>query len=360
MTDSQAHQPEPEWTGPVIDADVHALVPSREALFTYQDPVWVQWAIERGWEGPKGLEILYPRGAPTTFREAWRPSSQPPASTLAQLTEHVLEPTDVKAAVLSAQYAVDSIRHPDWAASLARAVNDWLVAEWLDRDDRLSGSIVVPARDPAAAVAEIERLGAHPRIVQVMMPVRSGRLYGQRVFHPIYEAMVKHDLVMGLHWGGMVDEIPSTSGFPSWYVEEYAAELHMYIGQIISLISEGVFKSFPDMRVSVQGAGFTWIPTWGWRLNKEWKGLRREIPWVDRPPLDILRDHFRFTIAPIDAGPEAQMRKVIDWLGSEDLLMYASDYPRRHDNDLAAFLDLLSPTMRENVMSETARRWYRL
>ena len=33
---------------------------------------------------------------------------------------------------------------PDFSLALARAVNDWLIAEFLDSDERLRGSIVVP------------------------------------------------------------------------------------------------------------------------------------------------------------------------------------------------------------------------
>ena len=95
-------------------------------------------------------------------------------------------------------------------------------------------------------------------------------------------------------------------------------------------------------------------------MNAEWNGLRREIPWVDRPPLDIIRDHFRFSAAPIDAGPPEQMAKVIEWFGTEDILMFATDYPHMHDDDVAAFLQVLPDSMRPKVMAETARAWYRL
>lgn len=348
------------WTGPVIDCDVHANVPSLEALFPFQEKVWVQFAKDRGWEGPTGVNVAYPPNLPTTARPEWRPDGAVPASDVSLLQRHALDPWDVERAVLNCYYAVDSLRHPDWAAGLARSINDWLISEWLEKDSRLAASLVVPARDPEAAVREIERVGDHPGFVQVMMPVRSDRLYGQRIFHPLYEAMTRHDLVLGLHWGGTTEEAPSTSGFPSWYVEEYAAETQVYGAQITSLIAEGTFQKFPTLRVSVLEGGFTWVPLWGWRMNGEWKGLRREIPWVDRPPMDIVRDHFRFSVAPADAGPPEQMSKVIEWLGTEDILMFATDYPHMHDDDIAELLQILPQSMRPKMMAETARAWYRL
>ncbi len=218
---------------------------------------------------------------------------------------------------------------------------------------------MIPARDPVTAAAEIDRVGKHPGFVQVLLPVRSERLYGQRVFWPLFEAIERNDLVASLHWGGLAEHGPTPTGYASWYVEEYAEEPQVFGAQLTSMIVEGLFQKFPGLRVSVLEGGFTWLPTWAWNLNKKWKGLRREFPWVDRLPSEIIRDHFRFSIAPTDMGPPEQMRRIIDWLVTDDLLMYASDYPHLHTDDLHALLGLMPEAMRANVMSGTARRWYR-
>ena len=266
------------WTGPIIDCDVHANVPSLDALFKYQDNVWIQAARERNWKGPAGLRLSYPPAAPTTARPEWRSPGVTPASELAMLQRDILDPARVERAVLNCYYAVDSMRHPDWAIALARAVNDWVIENWLDKDPRLVASLVIPARDPVAAAAEIDRVGSHPGFVQVLIPVRSDRLYGQRIFWPIYEAMTRHDLVMGIHWGGQAESGPTPTGFASWFIEEYTAEPQLFAAQMTSLIIEGVFQKFPTLRVSVLEGGFTWMPTWSWNLNKKWKGLRRDFP----------------------------------------------------------------------------------
>jgi predicted TIM-barrel fold metal-dependent hydrolase len=59
-------------------------------------------------------------------------------------------------------------------------------------------------------------------------------------------------------------------------------------------------------------------------------------------------------------GPPDQMKKVVEWLGTDDLLMFATDYPHMHIDDLSQFLGVLPETMRGKVMSETARAWYGL
>ncbi|TFD27743.1 amidohydrolase family protein [Cryobacterium lyxosi] len=348
------------WTGSVIDCDVHANVPTIETLFNYLDPVWVEGTKERGWHGPTGPRLSYPPGAATTAREEWRPANQMPASQLSLLQQDILDPWQVDRAVLNCYYGIDSLRHPDWAPALASAVNDWIIAEWLDKDPRLAASLVIPARDPSAAAAEIDRVGSHPGFVQVMLPVRSERLYGQRIFYPIFEAATRNDLVVGLQWGGTSEDAPSPTGYASWYAEEYAAETQMYLAQLTSMVFEGTFQKFPTLRVAVMEGGFTWVPMWGWSMNKKWKGLRRETPWVDRLPMDIIRDHVRFSVAPADLGPREHSQRIIDWLGSDDLLMFATDYPHRHDDRIDELLDLVPETMRPKLMSETARAWYKL
>lgn len=347
------------WSGSVVDCDVHAIVPSLDTLFPYMRPVWVDWAQERDYKGPVHTSMIYPPNAPTSVRPEWRPPDRPVACQLDLLQEHVLDPWDVDHAVLNCYYGVDSLRHPDWAVALARAVNDWLIDEWFT-DDRVVGTLVVPARDPAAMIREIERVGDHPSFRQVLFPVRNDRLWGDRIYHPVYEVMAKKDLVLGLHWGGSTQGAPSPTGYASWFAEEYAAEWGNFAAQVTNLVSEGVFSAFPDLRVAVLEGGFTWVPVWGWRFDKEWKGLHREVPWLNRRPLEVIKEHFRFSIAPADAGPEPAMRKVIEWLGTEDILMFATDYPHRHETDIKGLLDAMPATMRPKVMSETARAWYRL
>ena len=347
------------WPGAVIDCDVHANVPGLSSLFPYMDPLWVTWAQERHYQGPTWAEVVYPPNTPTSVRPEWRPPDQPPASSLDLLSRHVLDPWEVEHAVLNCYYGIDNIRHPDWAAAMASAVNDWLIDQWLV-DERLVGSLVIPARDPAAMVREIGRVGDHPGFRQVLVPVRNDRLWGDRIYHTVFAEMERRDLVLGLHWGGTTEGAPSPTGWASWFVEEYTAEWGNYAAQIMSLVSEGVLKAFPSLRVAVLEGGFTWLPSWGWRMNKEWRGLHREVPWLDKPPYDVIREHMRFSIAPADAGPPEAMERVVEWLGSEDVLMFATDYPHGHDTDVAALLAVMPQTMRTKVMSETAREWYRL
>jgi hypothetical protein len=106
--------------------------------------------------------------------------------------------------------------------------------------------------------------------------------------------------------------------------------------------------------------GFIWLPSLGWRMDKEWKGLRREVPWLKEPPFGLIREHVRFSVAPLDADSEREIARIVGWLRSDDLLMFASDYPHGHDDDVSLLLAAIPPGMRPRLMRESARDWYRL
>jgi predicted TIM-barrel fold metal-dependent hydrolase len=99
-----------------------------------------------------------------------------------------------------------------------------------------------------------------------------------------------------------------------------------------------------------------------WRFDKEWRNLRRLVPWVKRPPSEYIREHVRLTIQPLDAPPDPKtLLQVIDQLGSEDMLLFASDYPHQHAADAeSALLRHLPADLAHKIRGDNARAWYRL
>jgi uncharacterized protein len=345
----------------VIDCDLHNEVPKAEALFPYLPEYWIEHITNTLFKGP--TEPYYPPNSPVASRPGSRPADDAPAgSSLALLREQLLDPLKVQYGILNCLYAIDSLHNPDAAVALATAVNDWQIAEWLEKDSRLRASVVVPSQIPALAAREIDRVGDHPGFVQVLLPVRTQHPLGSRLFHPLWEAIARHDLVAGIHFGGVPGNPPTPSGWPSYYLEEYAGMASVFASQVTSIIAEGVFDQFPTLRVALLEAGFTWLPPHMWRFDKEWRNLRRLVPWVKRPPSEYIREHMRLTIQPLDAPPEPrQFLQVVDQLGSDELLLYASDYPHQHAADPEeALLPHLPESLARKIRSENARNFYRL
>ena len=216
--------------------------------------------------------------------------------------------------ILTCGYWVQSVHNEDLAASLATAINQWQIDHWLEKDARLRASLVVPSQNPLLAAREIERFGDHPGFVQVILPVRSYSLYGISEYNPMYAAAVKHDLAIGIHLAVLLASTTPV-GWPSTYIEECADMAQIFQAQVLSLISEGAFARFPELRVVLIESGFVWMPAWMWRMDKEWKGLRRDTPWVVRPPSDYVREHIRMTLQPMDApiASEHLLQMIDNW-----------------------------------------------
>lgn len=177
--------------------------------------------------------------------------------------------------------------------------------------------------------------------VQVLLPVHSEVPYGKRQYFPIYDAAAECGVPIGIHFGGLTVTAPTSSGWPSLYIDEYVGMSQIFQSQVLSLIAEGVFERFPDLKVVLVESGFTWLPALMWRLDKEWKGFRREVPWVRELPSTYIRRHFRATVQPVDVPPGdiVQLRRVVDQIGSGNLLMFSSDYPHNHGLDGSRFAD---------------------
>ena len=339
----------------IIDADLHNVVPNIDALLPYMEVHWQEYFRNSRFKGP--IDASYPLGAETSTIPGLPLSA---ATTLADVRRHALDPYNIAIAILNCSYEVDSLHNPDMAATCARGVNRWQVEQWLEQDERLRGSIVVTSKVPAMAAKEIDFWGKHPSFVQVFLPVRSQHLYGTRNFWPVLEAAVRNDLAICIHYGGASGYPSTPTGWPSWHIEEYVGMAQVFQSQLINLIVEGVFAQFPTLRVVMAEGGWTWLPSLMWRLDKEWKGLRFEIPWVNTFPSDLIRKHVRFTLQPIDAPPDAeQLLQTVEQLESDELLLFSSDYPHWHDS-AETLLGQLSAEQRSKIMGQNAKHFYRL
>lgn len=338
----------------IIDCDVHGPCPSMQELGPHLDPYWAAYVEECGASAPAGIAAFYPPRAPT----AGVPGG---GASLQALGEH-LDRQGASEAVLNCVYGLEGLRNVSFASALASAVNDWLAQEWLDRDDRLRASIVVKAEDPDGAVQEIERCGRDSRFVQVLLPVRSERPYGDPSYLPVLRAAAAAGLPVAIHFGGSTGNPPTPVGWPTYYIEEYVGMAHAFQAQLTSLIASGAFERLPDLHVVFVESGFAWLPSAMWRLDKEWKGLWREIPWVKTLPSATIRARVSVTAQPIDApGERERLAHVIEQIGSQRMLLFSSDFPHIHQQSFAeAFHGLLEPAWERAIMGENAKALYRL
>ena len=137
----------------------------------------------------------------------------------------------------------------DMQDAFCRALNDWLAKEWLDKDERLRGSIVIPAQSVEKSVAEIERCAKDKRFVQVLMLVMGDMPLGKRAYWPIYAAAERLGLTIGIHAGSAYHNPPTSVGWGSYHIEDYVAQATAFQTQLTSLIVEGVFARHPNLKM---------------------------------------------------------------------------------------------------------------
>jgi predicted TIM-barrel fold metal-dependent hydrolase len=344
-----------------IDCDIHLALPNTRLLLPYFDEYWREHVLRRGLERENFELTAYPSGAPINGRPDWRLPDGPPGSSLDALQGQLLDTLRPRFAICNMLHGAQAMYSEDLSAAMCRAVNNWIAAEWLDRDSRLRASIVVPQHSAELAAAEIDRMAPDRRFVQVLLLAMAELPLGRRQTWPIYEAAQRWDLPIGIHAGSTFRHPPSAAGWGSTYLEDYVSYAQGFAGALNSLITEGVFVKFPKLKVVLIESGITWLPAWLWRIDKTWRGVRAEVPWVDRRPAELVREHVRLTLQPLDEPPEqAQLETVLEEIGSDRMLLFSTDYPHWHydgEGPLPSGLpsDLLQKILVDNPLETYSR-----
>lgn len=316
-----------------IDIDVHVRWDSENTLLPYLPKAWHERWLRGAGHTQRGLRI--------------RPKHYNPDDPLDSATvnpQAVVEPGDLgqnwldahrlDTAIVSVFDApiLSTFGDIDYPTELARAVNRWLSDHWLGEGSRVAGTIVVASQDPAEAAKEIRRAAQDPRMVQVMLPNGAQFPYGHRRYYPIYEAAEECGLAVAIHGGteGVgTSAIPSPCGWPGTLAEMRVARSTVFLAHLTSLVTEGVFVRFPGLRVVGLEVGLAWLPTYLWRFDKNYKGLRSECPWLEELPSEHIARHFRFSAQGAEpAESPSEFWRLLGTVGMQNLLMYGGNYPR--------------------------------
>ena len=344
----------------IVDCDLHHIWHEIDDVFPYLPRQYVEQIREFGPMLPKLSytnvpNILGYRSDLEVTRE----------TNFAEFTvqEH-LDPYQIDVAVLTggSVYGVVGISDVDYASALARAFNDWTLDTWVSVDPRYRMTLAVCPNDPAQAAEEIRRLGDHPAVVAVMLPAGARHPYGNRFYHPIYEAAAEHGLVMMTHFGGEgagVTNPPTAAGYPSYYLEMRMARPQIAQAHVVSLVCEGVFEKFPSLRWLFIEVDTWWIPGLLWHFDADWKGLRDTTPWVKRLPSEYFREHVRVGTQPLEQPPRREdMGTFLDWAHAEEVLVYASDFPHWDWDEPRAAAAMIPRDLRPRIFGETARELF--
>ncbi len=166
--------------------------------------------------------IAYPANAPLTMRPDWResgPTPTPPRRPRRRSTASASRTPSAIACFRSRPSATRTWPPP----SRVRSTTGWR-PNGSTRTRGCRGSVVLPIQSPERSVEEIERRAGDPRFVQVLMLAFGEQPLGKSRYWPIYAAAERHGFTVGIHAGSSYHHAVTGSGWPSYYLEDYAAQ----------------------------------------------------------------------------------------------------------------------------------------
>jgi uncharacterized protein len=337
----------------IFDAAAHPTTPTGDEIRPYMDYPWRSMYFP----GPERYQYASPYG---DYLPDATPADGLAGSDRSLLHSQLLDGTGASA-VLLLPLTRGVLPNADLGSQICSATNEWLASEWLNDAEGLLGTIRVNPSDPVAAVAEIERWASHPRMVQVAVPLQSQHPYGQRQYFPIWEAAAAHALPVAIHvdGGASVEFNPSAAG-PLRYALEYRTLLPLTAAyHLASFVGEGVLQRLPEFRVVFADGGLSMLVPIIWRLDKDWRSTRVEIPWATQLPSEYLRQHVRFCLHRADL-PRAPSERSVWWemAWADEVLIFASNYPQSDCLRPDEVIDHLTPDIAGRVLSKTASDLY--
>ena len=344
-----------KYTGPIIDTDIHETFQSLDDLLPYLQEPWRGLIARKAWVGmPAPIAFWASNGV--MRGDATPETGAPAGSEYDLLKTQVLDLYPIKYGILTGQFVPGVIPGQfEFATALASAYNDWLLDHWLEKDPRILTSMHVAPQDPQAAAREIDRFGAHPQVVQVMLPIGK-RAYGDPFYHPIFEAAARHNLVIAMHHHG---EVHGALGQERYYIEWHVNVSQGAMAMLSSLVFNGVFDKFPTLKFVIIESGYSWVPHLMWRLDQNYKSLHQEVPWVKRLPSEHLRARVKFSTQPTEDFSAENWLRLVGMLDSDRMFVFATDYPHwDFDSPDAAIPRDLPAALRQRIFYENARELY--
>jgi predicted TIM-barrel fold metal-dependent hydrolase len=318
---------------PVIDASVHIFCKSNWDLRdTMREPFKSRGFpdYEMDWYGTPGGE--YAKGTRG-------PDGQYPGSDPDVVAQHLFDERGVDAAVLHPMTrGIMPDRH--LGTAIAAAHNEVMVSRWLESaayGDRFRGTIRVNPDDVAGAVREIGKWGAHPRVVQIGIPLQSRELYGKPQFWPLWEAAAAANLPVAVHleMGEGIAFPPTPSGHTRTY-EQYLGFMSLnYLYHLMNMIAEGVFERMPNLKfVWADGAADLLTP-FSWRMDVFGRPHLEQTPWAPKIPSAYLPGHVYLVQGSLDGPGDTEFAgEWFGFTGKENMVLFGSSYPHWHEGKL--------------------------
>jgi predicted TIM-barrel fold metal-dependent hydrolase len=374
-----------------VDADGHVLEP-RDTWKKYLEPGLRERAIQIA-DDDEGVEVLLVDGRPHLgmrgrlaglggigmdsaellatgrhrYEDGCPPGGYDPAARLA-----VMDSERIDVALLYPTIGIaweGLVRDPALATAYCRAYNRWLV-DFCSRDRRRLIPIAhICLKDPEGAVAEVIRArrdGCAGVYLSPDPPARDGRHFDDPALARFFSTVSDLDMPIAFHvvarsapgllepWLGG----PNAAG-ASEMVFTFTFLALDVMAAFTSMVTRGLFETYPRLRCAVLEAGSNWITAWLDRMDHKFDVMRGFSPMKRRPSEYFARQCL------ISAEPDESLTaQVAERLGAERLV-WASDYPHIDASfgvvaEIRERITALPEEAQRKILGENALRFYGL
>ena len=259
------------------------------------------------------------------------------------------------------------VQDPSLATAYTRAYNRWIVDFCAADRRRLVPIAHICLMDPAGAVAEVERArkdGCAGVYLSPDPPARGGMQFDDPRLARFWATVQDLDMPVAFHVVAR-----TTNTLSEWYGDRDAPTGSVVFGfaflaldvmaAFTSMMTRGLFETYPRLKLAVLEAGSNWITAWLDRLDHKSEVMR---PFS---PLSLLPSEYFKRQCVISAEPDESLTApVVEHLGA-DYVVWASDYPHLdasfHVVDtIRERIAGLPEAARRKVLGENALRFYGL
>jgi len=372
-----------------IDADGHVLEP-RDVWLRYLEPNLRDRAI-RIERDAQGVEVLLVDGRPhvalrgrlgalggigmdstdlMTVGERSYEDGCPPGGYDPQARLAVMDSEKIDAALLYPTIGIaweGMVEDPRLATAYCRAYNRWIV-DFCSADRRRLVPIAhISLMDPEGAVSEVERARKDGCVGVYLSPdpiSRHGMQFDDARLAPFWAKVQDLEMPVAFHVvarsESTLDEWSDLNELSTGTVVFNFAFLALDVmAAFTSMMTRGLFETYPRLKLAVLEAGSNWITAWLDRLDHKSEVMR------SFSPLSLLPSEYFKRQCVISAEPDESLTgPVVEHLGA-DYVVWASDYPHLDasfhvvDTIRERISGLPADTQRK-VLGENALRFYGL
>jgi predicted TIM-barrel fold metal-dependent hydrolase len=231
---------------------------------------------------------------------------------------------------------------PEFEVPICKAYNRWMADVWKQGNGRLRWVCVLPLLSLPDSIDMLTWCKENGAVAVLMRPFEGDRLIQDPYFYPLYEAMTKLELPVGMHIGngnpGCLDMMRQRVGYGAgfWSMSANTA------GACHAVITSKLPEVFPKLRFGFIEASAQWIP-WVFKDIKR-RAEGRKLP-------DNFFDTYRLYVSCYSSTDDIEY---ISQYSTENTLMTGTDYGHV---DMSVEIDALRTLEKDGkVRPELARK----